>query len=222
MSQLDAVEIETGPSPVASMIVLHGLGADGHDFEPVVRSLSLAMPVRFVLPHAPVIPVTVNNGFRMRAWYDITGRDGAGREDEAGLRGSAAVVQALLAREEERGVPAERIVLAGFSQGCAMSLLAGLRYPRRLAGIVGLSGYLPLAATTAAERSAANAGVPIFLAHGRHDEIVSFERALASRDLLQALEYPVRWHEYPIGHAVSPQEIADLQRWLLDTLAAPE
>lgn len=223
MAGLEAIEMDTGPEPGATIVVLHGLGADGTDFVPVAQALDLsaAGPVRFVLPHAPVIPVTINNGYRMRAWYDILGMDLVRREDEAGLRRSREEVEALLARERERGMPAERIVLAGFSQGCAMALLTGLRHGQRLAGIAGLSGYLPLAQHTAAERSDANAPTPVFMGHGQQDEVVAIERGRASRDLLRQQGYAVEWHEYPIGHTVSLDEIADLNRWLLQVLARP-
>ena len=219
---LETIDIETGANPGSSIIVLHGLGADGNDFVPVARELDLkaAGPVRFVFPHAPVMPVTINGGMRMRAWYDILGTEMQGRQDEAGLRASRALVEALLVREQERGIAASRIVLAGFSQGCAMALLTGLRHGRRLAGIAGLSGYLPLADTTAAERSAANAATPVFLAHGTQDEIVLPVRGQASRDALRALGHEVEWHEYPMGHSVCMQEIRDLERWLLRVLAA--
>ena len=220
MSLLETIDNETGPNPLAAVIVLHGLGADGNDFVPVARELDLAAAgaVRFVFPHAPVIPVTINGGYSMRAWYDILAADLAQREDETGLRKSLAQVEALIAREKSRGVPADRIVVAGFSQGCAMALLTGLRHAERLGGVVGLSGYLPLAATTAAERHAANASTPIFLAHGRTDPVVPIARAIASRDVLTALGYPVEWHEYPMGHTLCMEEIADLNRWLLDRL----
>ena len=218
---LEVIEIETAPHPTASVIVLHGLGADGNDFVPIAEELDLraAGPVRFVLPHAPTRPVTINGGYVMRAWYDILGTDLAKREDEAGLRQSMSSVQALIERERERGLPASRIVLMGFSQGCAMVLLAGLRHGERLAGLVGLSGYLPLAATTAVERNAANNDVPIFLAHGRSDTVIPIDRALASRDVLAALGYAVEWREYPMQHSVCAQEIVDLNRWLLRILS---
>jgi len=218
---LDSIEIETDDSPRASMIVLHGLGADGNDFVPICEELELDAvgPMRFVFPHAPTRPVTINGGYVMRAWYDILGPDLAQREDEAGLRASLAEVEGLIAREKARGIPASRIVLAGFSQGCAMTLLTGLRHAERLAGLVGLSGYLPLAASTAAERSAANADVPIFLAHGRADPVIPLARASASRDALQALGHAVEWHEYPMQHSVCPPEISDLNRFLLRVLA---
>ena len=223
MATLETMETQTGPRPGATVIVLHGLGADGNDFVPIAQELDLAAvgPVRFVFPHAPVIPVTINNGYRMRAWYDILGMDLVRREDEAGLRLSLGSVQELLAREKERGMPAGRIVLAGFSQGCAMALLAGLRHKERLAGIAGLSGYLPLAQSTAAERSDANALTPIFMGHGQHDSVVDIERGKASRDALRALGYEVEWHEYPMAHSVCMEEIADLNRWLLKVLAKP-
>jgi len=217
---LEALEIETGDAPRASVIVLHGLGADGHDFVPIVQELELAAAgaLRFVFPHAPMRPVTINAGYVMRAWYDILGNDLQRQEDEAGLRASQAEIEALIERERQRGIDASRIVLMGFSQGCAVSLLTGLRYPERLAGIVGLSGYLPLAASTAAERSAANADVPIFLAHGRLDPIVTFARGAASRDALRALGHDVEWHEYPMEHSVCLEEITDLSQWLTKVL----
>lgn len=221
---LETLEHATGAAPVASIIVLHGLGADGHDFVPIAQALDLSAvgAVRFVFPHAPVRPVTINGGMAMRAWYDIFGLGGAGGEDEAGLRASMAAVQALIDREAARGVPPARTVLMGFSQGCAITLLTGLRAPQRLAGLAGLSGYLPLAARTAAERSPANRDVPIFLAHGRFDPMVALPRGAASRDALTALGYRPEWHEYPMQHEVCPPEITDLNRWLLKVLATTE
>ncbi len=217
---LETIEHQTGEAPVATLIVLHGLGADGNDFVPICEELDLRAigPVRFVFPHAPVMPVTLNGGMRMRAWYDILGTDLARREDEAGLRRAQSEVAALIEREASRGIASERVVLAGFSQGCAMSLLTGLRHPTRLAGIVGLSGYLPLAATTAAERHAANAATPIFMAHGQHDPVVPIARGAASRDALAALGYTVEWHEYAMPHSVCAEEISDLNTWLLKVL----
>jgi phospholipase/carboxylesterase len=220
---LEAIEIETGPVPRAAMIILHGLGADGNDFVPVARELDLSAvgPVRFVFPHSPSRPVTINGGYVMPAWYDILGLDShAQREDEAGLRASQALVEGLIAKEKARGVAAGRIVVAGFSQGCAMALMTGLRHDERLAGLVGLSGYLPLAAKTEAERHAANRGTPVFLAHGTVDPVIPIARARQSRDALAALGHPVEWHEYAMPHSVSPAEIADLNRWLLGVLAA--
>lgn len=222
MAALQTLETETGPRPAATLIVLHGLGADGNDFVPIAQELDLHAvgPVRFVFPHAPVLPVTINGGYRMRAWYDILGTEMQGAQDETGLRRSREAVEELLQREQARGMPANRIVLAGFSQGCAMALLTGLRHAEPLAGIVGLSGYLPLADTTAAERNEANARTPVFLAHGSFDEVVVARRAHDSRDALEQLGHEVEWHEYPMGHTVSMEEIADLNRWLLRVLSA--
>ena len=221
---LECIELNTADTPGASVIVLHGLGADGHDFVPVARELDLSAVggARFVFPHAPTRPVTLNGGYVMRAWYDIVGTPGARQEDEAGLRASQQLIEALIARERERGVPSRRIVLMGFSQGCAMTLLTGLRHGERLGGLAGLSGYLPLAAQTAAERSPANADVPIFLAHGREDPMVGIDRALASRDALRALGYDVEWHDYAMPHSVCMDEIVDLNRWLLQVLGGAE
>jgi phospholipase/carboxylesterase len=219
---LDVIEAESGDNPTATILILHGLGADGNDFVPVAEELNLDQvgPVRFIFPHAPVMPVSINNGYRMRAWYDIIGFDADAPQDEPGLRRSQALVEALLKREKERGIPAHRIVLAGFSQGCAMALLAGVRHAERLAGIAGLSGYLPLGDKTRAEANAANARTPIFLAHGTHDEVVALDRAEASRDALQALGYEVEWHEYLMGHSVTPLEIEELNAWLVRVLSA--
>jgi len=219
---LETIEHETAASPRAAVIVLHGLGADGNDFVPVAHELELAAvgPVRYVFPHAPTRPVTINGGYVMRAWYDILGLDSSQlREDERGLRESQALVEALIAREKARGIAAERIVLAGFSQGCAMALMTGLRHRERLAGLVGLSGYLPLAAKTDAERHDANSHTPIFLAHGTVDPVIPIARARQSRDALVAMGHAVEWHEYPMPHSVSAAEIADLNRWLLRALA---
>lgn len=216
MDILPAVEHETAANPRWSVIWLHGLGADGHDFAPIVPELvAPGWPaLRFVFPHAPVRPVTVNGGMAMRAWYDIKGLDIASQEDEAGIRASIAAVRALIAREQARGVAPGQIVLAGFSQGGAIALAGGLRLDEPLAGIIALSTYLPLAGSLAAERSAANAAVPIFQAHGQADPVVPLALGSASRDALLALGYRVDWHVYPMGHAVCPQEIADLRAWL--------
>ncbi|MDA7417404.1 dienelactone hydrolase family protein [Xenophilus arseniciresistens] len=224
MAVRPAIEIETGAAPRATVMLMHGLGADGNDFAPIVPELAPMLaavgPVRFVFPNAPERPVTINGGYVMPAWYDILG---PGRpEDEAGLRASQSEIEALIAREKARGVPAGRLVLAGFSQGCAMALLTGLRHAERLAGIVGLSGYLPLAASTAAERHPANAATPIFLAHGRQDEIVTLARATASRDALLQLGAPVQWREYAMPHSVCAEEIADLGRFLVEVLGSAQ
>jgi phospholipase/carboxylesterase len=212
---LDAIQLETGRDPAASVIWLHGLGADGRDFVPIVGELDLpAAPIRFVFPHAPVQPVTINNGMRMRAWYDIVADDLARREDERGVRASQGLVEALVARERERGIPAARIVLAGFSQGGAIALQTGLRHAERLAGIMALSTYVPISATLEAERNPANADVPIFMAHGAQDPIIPLAHARRSRELLERLGYPVEWHEYVMPHSVSPHEIQDIGAWL--------
>lgn len=218
---LEIIEAQTGDNPVATIVIMHGLGADGRDFVPIAEQLDLSSvgPVRFLFPSAPVMPVTINGGYVMPAWYDILGADLAKREDEAGLRQSQASIEALLAHEKSRGIPAHRIVVAGFSQGCALALMTGLRHGERLAGIAGLSGYLPLADKTAAERSAASQDLPIFLAHGSHDGVVPLPRAAASRDALTALGYPVEWHEYRMEHSVCSEEVVDLERWLRRVLA---
>ena len=213
---LETIEMETAPNPSAAVLWLHGLGADGHDFEPIVPELRLParLAVRFVFPHAPVRPVTINLGMRMRAWYDIL-QLGGGPEDEAGIRASQRLLEDLIRRQR---LPAARIVLAGFSQGGAIALQTGLRHAERLAGIVALSTYLPLAASLAAERSAANADVPVFMAHGRHDDLIPIDRAARSRDALAAAGYPVQWRDYPMAHAVCAEEIADLSGWLVSRL----
>ena len=217
---LETIEVETGRNPTASILILHGLGADGNDFVPVAEQLDLGSvgPVRFIFPHAPTMAVTINGGYVMRAWYDILGTDLVRREDEGGLRQSQALVEALIAKERSRGIESTRIVLAGFSQGCAMTLMTGLRCAERLAGLAGLSGYLPLAAQFAAERTPMNADLPIFLAHGTYDPVIPIARATASRDALVAVGHPVEWHEYPMPHSVCPEEIEDLGRWLRGVL----
>ncbi len=262
MNALQTFEVHPGSEPRATVIVLHGLGADGTDFLSFADEMKLAAvgPVRWVFPRAPERPVTINGGHRMRAWYDILGADLVKREDEAGvresfeqvhalidrevargmpaqrivlagfsqgcaitlgagLRASIAAVQALMHREVERGVPAQRIVLAGFSQGSAIALGAGLRHDQRLAGLAGLSGYVPLADTTAAERHAANAATPVFLAHGINDGMVPMARGSAGRDLLLGLGQPVQWQQYPMEHSVCVEEVRALQQWLLQVLA---
>jgi phospholipase/carboxylesterase len=216
---LETIEIETGSQPDAAVIWLHGLGADGHDFEPIVPELQLPqrLSIRFIFPHAPVRPVTLNQGMRMRAWYDIL-QLGGGREDEPGIRASQRAVEDLIAREGSRGIAARRIVLAGFSQGGAIVLQTSLRYPERLAGTLALSTYLPLAGTLAAERSALNQDLPIFMAHGSQDPMIPLDRARFSRDALAALGYPVQWREYPMPHSVCLEELADIATWLTQVL----
>jgi phospholipase/carboxylesterase len=219
-TDLQTIERQTGADPKATIIILHGLGADGNDFVPFTSELDLSSigAVRFVFPHAPTRPVTINGGVVMRAWYDILGVDLVRREDEKGLRESQAQIAALLDREVARGMPANRIVLGGFSQGCAMTLQTGLRYPQRLAGLLGMSGYLPLPATLDAERSDANRLVPVFMGHGQFDDIIPIARATGSRDGLHKLGYDVEWHDYPMPHSVVMEEIADINRWLVKVL----
>jgi len=218
---LDALEIETGHHPTHAVIWLHGLGADGNDFAPIVPELRLqdAPTIRFVFPHAPVQPVTINGGMAMRSWYDIRNADLAQREDAQGIRQSEQAVQALIRRENRRGIPAANIVLAGFSQGCAVTLHTGLRLEERLAGLVGLSGYLPIADTLETERSQANLDTPIFMAHGTQDPVVPFQRAQASCRQLQALGYAVTWKTYPMPHSVCLDEIHDIAAFLKQVLA---
>ena len=218
---LPSVDIETAPHPTHSVIWLHGLGADGNDFAPIVPELvSPEWPaLRFVFPHAPVRPVTVNGGMPMRAWYDIAGVDLVSREDGSGMRASIASVEALIAQENARGVPTSHILLAGFSQGGAIALAAGLRHAQTLAGVIALSTYLPLRESFAAERSAANAATPIFWGHGTADPIVPLTRGVGARDLLQSLGYQVAWHTYPMPHSVCSEEVADLRQWITGRLA---
>jgi phospholipase/carboxylesterase len=213
---LETIQIETAPNPTASVIWLHGLGADGSDFVPIVRELDLTgcPPIRFVFPHAPTMPVTINNGYVMRAWYDILGVDLVRREDEAGLRKSQQAVEKLIEQEKSRGIAANRIILAGFSQGCAMTLQTGLRYPEKLAGLLCLSGYLPIHTTIPDERHSANHDTPIFMAHGRGDPVVAIDRAEKSRDILRSLGYKVDWHEYMMPHSVCAEEVEDIGEWM--------
>ena len=217
---LPRVELESAPQPTAAVIWLHGLGADGHDFAGLVPELDLSNcpPIRFVFPHAPSMPVTVNGGYVMPAWYDILGPDLVSQQDAAGIQASERAIVALIAQEVARGIPAERIVLAGFSQGCAMALHTGLRLPQRLAGIMALSGYLPLADRFTAERHPANAQTPVFMAHGTQDPVVVIARGEVSRDALAALGQPVEWHSYPMPHSLHPREISDISAFLARVL----
>lgn len=217
---LDTVELESTPNPSFAIIWMHGLGADANDFVPIVKELDLrgCPGIRFVFPNAPTMPVTINGGYVMRAWYDILGTDIAKREDETGLRESQELINQLIAREVARGIPTERILLAGFSQGCAMTLQTGLRYPKKLAGLLCLSGYVPLSDKLAAERHAANQATPIFLVHGRADPVIPIQRAEQSRDLLKSLAYQVEWHEYMMQHSVCEEEITDISVWLKKVL----
>ena len=217
---LESVEVATGPAPVASVIWMHGLGADGYDFVPVVKELEinklpgLEAGVRFIFPHAPMRPVTINNGMVMRAWYDIKMVDLMRQEDEAGLRASQADCEKLIAHEVARGIPKNRIVLAGFSQGGAITLQTGLRHRERLAGLMVLSSYLPLAASVSAEISPAGKAAPIFMAHGSHDPMIAIARATASRDQLADLGCAIEWKEYPMEHSLAIEEVRDAREWL--------
>ena len=226
MSQkpLEVIEIETGKAPAASVIWLHGLGADGNDFVPIVHELTLsrAPDIRFIFPHAPMQPVTINNGYVMRAWYDIKFGDLEGRAkqaDENGVRASQAAIGELVRHEVERGIHIGKIVLAGFSQGGAIALQTGLRYPEKLAGIMALSTYLPLAETLAAEASAENRATPIFMAHGTQDAVVPYAMASRSKEVLAQHGYDVEWHDYPMPHSVCLEEIRDISAWIDGVLA---
>ncbi|MFM1906455.1 MAG: hypothetical protein RLZZ591_132 [Pseudomonadota bacterium] len=218
---LPHITLESAPNPTASVVWLHGLGADGHDFAAIVPQLDLSdcRPIRFIFPHAPSMPVTINGGYVMPAWYDIMVADLVRREDATGIRRSALAIEALIAQEVARGVAPEHIVLAGFSQGCAMALHTGLRHGQTLAGIMALSGYLPLADTLAVERSAANQATPIFMAHGTADPVVMIGRAEASRDTLVSLGHTVQWHTYPMPHSVHPREVDDISAFLQAVLS---
>lgn len=218
---LDTIEVDSAANPTHSVIWLHGLGADGHDFEPIVPELSRPeLPaIRYVFPHAPIMPVTLNMGMSMRAWYDLYGLDRDMREDIDGIKASRNLVTGLIVREAERGVPPENIVLAGFSQGSAMALYTGLRHASRLAGIIALSGYLPLRNTMAAERHPANADTPVFMAHGEQDMVVNIDYAITSRDVLLGLGQPLDWHTYLVGHGLHPAEIDDIADFLVRVFA---
>jgi len=216
---METIEIQTGPQPGAAVIWLHGLGADGHDFEPIVPELGLpgALQVRFIFPHAPIRPVTLNQGMRMRAWYDIF-QLGGGAEDEAGIRESASAVQQLIHEQVKRGITTSRIVLAGFSQGGAIALHAALRYSAPLGGVLALSTYLPLRAMLKKEMREENRKLPIFMAHGLYDDIIPLARAEESRKILADAGYDLEWHTYPMPHSVCPEEIAQIGAFLVRNL----
>ena len=219
---LPHVEIESGPNPTSAVIWLHGLGADGNDFAAVVPQLQLSgcQAIRFIFPHAPIMPVTINGGYEMPAWYDIFGANLLSQQDAVGIKRSEHAIAALIDRELDRGIALQNVVLAGFSQGCAMALHTGLRYKQKLAGIVALSGYLPLANSLAHERSQANANTPIFMAHGTHDPVVVMDRGEVSKNTLIALGYSVQWRTYAMAHSVHPEELADISKFLKEVLAA--
>ncbi|OYO30963.1 alpha/beta hydrolase [Janthinobacterium sp. PC23-8] len=217
---LETIELDSAPDTTVSIIWMHGLGADGNDFVPLVKELDLhgCPAIRFIFPSAGTMPVTINNGYVMRAWYDIVSSDLVRREDETGLRASQAQIEALIAREKARGIPASRIILAGFSQGCAMALQTGLRHPEPLAGLMCLSGYLPLADKTAAERTPGSLQTPIFMAHGTADPVVLIARAEQSRDLLTGMGYQLEWHTYRMQHSLCQEEIDAIGAWLKKVL----
>lgn len=221
LTLLDCIEVTTNDQPAAAVIWMHGLGADGSDFVPIVRELDLTgcPGIRFVFPNAQSMPITINGGYVMPAWYDILGMDLVRKEDEAGLRKSQKQIEALILREMERGINAEKIILAGFSQGCAMTLQTGLRFPHKLAGLMCLSGYLPIQNTVTAERHTANQDTPVFMAHGRGDGVVTIDRAEKSRDFLNTLGYAIEWHEYFMQHSVCEEEIDDIGTWIKRLLA---
>jgi phospholipase/carboxylesterase len=221
---LETVTVETGPNPTFSIIWMHGLGADGHDFEPLVPELlDDGMPtLRFVFPHAPVRPVTINNGYKMRAWYDIIGIDRRSAEDFAGMTATAESIADLIKAENQRGVPTSRIVIAGFSQGGAMALHIGTRYPEKFAGVIALSCYLPRSSELATARAEANQATPIFMAHGLQDPVVPYPLGEESRRLLASAGYAVEWHAYPMPHSLCEPEVADMRAWLKRVCAADE
>lgn len=221
LTTLECIEIETGNNPQRAVIWLHGLGADGNDFAPIVPEFRLDdfPAIRFIFPHAPVQPVTINNGMAMRAWYDIFTPDLVRREDETGLRNAETAVRALIAQENVRGIPSSNIVLAGFSQGCALTLQTGLRLDERLAGMICLSGYLPLPNKISSERHPANQNTPIFMGHGTMDPVVDIDRAKTSRDVLTDLGYAITWKTYPMPHSVCLEEINDVAAFLRQVLA---
>lgn len=217
---LPCIELETQPNPSAAVIWLHGLGADGNDFVPIIPELRLddCPGIRFIFPSAPSRPVTVNGGYVMPAWYDILGRNLMDQEDADGIHQSATAITKIIEREAGRGIAYDQIVLAGFSQGCAMALQIGLRFPHKLAGIIALSGYLPLASTLAIEKHTANQNTPIFMAHGLYDAVVIPQRAEASYAVLEKMGYTISWNEYPMEHSVNREEILDISRFLQSIL----
>jgi phospholipase/carboxylesterase len=211
---LEHVEYQTDDHPQYSVIWLHGLGADGHDFVPVARELALAIPIRFIFPHAPEIPISINGGYIMPAWYDIYALTRGSPQDEAGIQRSQAEMDALIGQQISLGIPAERILLVGFSQGGAIALHTALRYSQRLAGVIGLSTYLPVSASLDQEKTQTNLDLPIFMAHGSFDEIISLDTGVASRIALQKRGYNVEWHEYAMAHSVCSDEIADIRKFI--------
>ena len=220
MSELDSIIVETGEQPDAAVIWLHGLGADGNDFLPIVEQLQLPshLAIRFIFPHAPVRPITINQGYQMPGWYDISSLSIVDNEDEAGIKESSAILKLLSEEQEAKGISASRIVLAGFSQGGAIALHCGIRYPRPLAGIMALSTYLALPDSLDDEISDSAIDTPVFMAHGRQDEVVAYEYGKQCLELLEANDIDIKWYEYDMGHAVCPEEILHIRQWLTETL----
>ncbi|MDP2829522.1 MAG: carboxylesterase [Sulfuricellaceae bacterium] len=218
---MTSLEVTTGDRPEFSVIWLHGLGADGHDFEPIVPELRLpdTLPTRFIFPNAPMAPVTINGGYVMPAWYDVISQNLGEMEDEKGIRASRHALEALIQKEEARGIPSRRVILAGFSQGGAIALFTALRFPRPLGGVLALSTYLPLPEKLDMEAHASNATLPIFMGHGRMDGVITLAQGAAARDLLMRKGNRVVWREYAMAHSVCPEEIADIGAWLGETLA---
>lgn len=216
-----AVEVETGPQPTASIIWLHGLGADGHDFEPIIPELRLplTLPLRFVFPHAPLRAVTINNGYVMRAWYDIAMSERGLEQNHEHIRESEKLLQAVIEKEIRRGIPCENVVLAGFSQGGAIALHVGLRYPETLAGIMALSAPVPYAESLVAEVHPANAAVPVFIAHGTDDRVVPYDLVQQAHRRMEARGLKLERHTYVMGHTLVPDEIRDIAAWLIRVLA---
>ncbi len=220
MSQLDSIIIETQPNPDSAIIWLHGLGADGSDFVPIIEQLQLPsqMAIRFIFPHAPVRPITINQGYQMPGWYDISSLSIVDQEDASGIKESSAILKQLCEEQEAEGISSSNIIVAGFSQGGAIALHCGCRYPKPLAGIMALSTYLPLPETLADEISDCVTETPVFMAHGRQDEVVAYEHGIQSKELLDENNIDVHWHEYDMGHAVCDDEIQHIRQWLIDVL----
>ncbi|MCK5395178.1 MAG: alpha/beta hydrolase [Gammaproteobacteria bacterium] len=220
MSELDSIIIETQPDPDSAVIWLHGLGADGNDFVPIIEQLQLPsqMAIRFIFPHAPVRPITINQGYQMPGWYDISSLSIVDQEDESGIKESSAILKQLCEEQEAEGISSSNIIVAGFSQGGAIALHCGCRYPRPLAGIMALSAYVPLPDTLADEISDNAIETPVFMAHGRQDDVVAYEYGMQGKELLDENNIDVHWHEYDMGHAVCGEEIQHIRQWLMDVL----
>lgn len=220
MSELESIIIETQPDPTAAVIWLHGLGADGNDFAPIIEQLQLPShyAIRFIFPHAPVRPISINQGYPMPGWYDVSSLSIVEEEDEAGILESSAILTQMCQAQEAAGIPAERLIVAGFSQGGAIALHCGCRYPKQLAGIMALSTYMPLPDTLADEISEDAAETPVFMAHGREDEVIAYDYGKNSAEQMEALGMPVEWYEYDMGHSVCTEEIHHIRQWLTQNI----